>query len=182
MPDSRSWFMIRSTYRHLVSLLRDRSIGEQTAVGPDWVAPDLVESISLSLPGGSDAIPTIHVALRDGFPGSALPRHLALPGSMTLPLRAVRAARATAQGAPGVTRENEPRVTGTATCLVRDRLNPRPKLSAHLRPCCRAKCPGRNRRPADHRRSWASARRPARRVATCSWFRCLPHENRRRAD
>lgn len=124
MPASRSEFMIRSAYRHLVWLLRERSIGEQTAFGPDWVAPDLVESISLSLPGGDGTAPAIEVALRDGFPGSALPRHLAFPGGMTLPLRAVRAARATAQGAPGVTRENEPRVTGTATCLVRDRLNP----------------------------------------------------------
>lgn len=124
MP-SRSWIVVYSAYRSLVALLRERNTGEQAAFGPDWVAPDLVESISLSLSGGPDTALAIEVALRDGFPGSALPRHLTLPGSnLTLPLRAVRAARATAQGAPGVTREKGPRVAGTATCLVRDRLNP----------------------------------------------------------
>lgn len=123
MP-SRSSLVVRSVYRHLVTLLRQRS-GGQVVVGPDWVDPALVESMALALPGLRHGARVIEVALRDGFPGSALPQRLALPGSAeSVPLRVVRAARATAQGAPGLTRANAPHMTGTATCLVRDMLNP----------------------------------------------------------
>lgn len=122
---SSAFLRIHAVYRAL-----GRSIAHRHATGDgmaewDWAIAEAVESISLTLPGTGAAAPRIEVALRDGFPPRVLPRSLRIPGlGDSVALRAVRAARATAQGAPGVLRESEPRIAGTATCLVRDRLAP----------------------------------------------------------
>lgn len=84
------------------------------AVGPDWLCREAVQSLRLA-PGAA----VLEVALRDGIGARALPA--AWQG---LPLKALREARALSQRRP-------PRLTllrtlddGTATALVRDRLNP----------------------------------------------------------
>ncbi|HRD89495.1 MAG TPA: cell wall hydrolase [Accumulibacter sp.] len=74
---------------------------------------------------GSSPDTTIDVALRDGFGRRLLPPRVAIPGSdAEVALNPIRAARPIAQAALGIIRDEQPRISGTATCLVRDRLNP----------------------------------------------------------
>lgn len=122
-----------AAYRALAQLVRRRSQGERVAgpQAPDWADPQFVEAITLALPRarGDRAEPVLEVALRDGFGGNALPRHWAWPGTsasapLSIRLRGVRAERLQLQGAPAVVRASAPRLQGTATCLVRDRLAP----------------------------------------------------------
>jgi hypothetical protein len=96
---------------------------------PDWADTTAIVSLTLALDAsGPGAAPQLDIALADGIPGSALPRHWLLPGGVKLPLRAVRAARLQAQAGahassvPGLRRTTAPLLNGTATALVRDRL------------------------------------------------------------
>lgn len=117
----------RAAYRRLVASLARRNADGAVSdpALPDWVDPAAIESVSLALPCSAAQAPCLSVALRDGIPGASLPRVLVLPGlHQALPLRALRAARAVAQGAPGMVRQDKPQIAGTATCLVRDRLAP----------------------------------------------------------
>lgn len=123
---------VAAAYRALVQLVRRRSLGESIAgpQAPDWADPGLVESISLALPSTPDARcnAMIDVALRDGVSARALPAHWVwrppARAPITIRLRPLRAERLHLQGAPSVSRSKAPRLEGTATCLVRDRLAP----------------------------------------------------------
>lgn len=92
---------------------------------PPWADAAAIVSLSLALDGGSGT-PRLDIALADGVPGALLPARWHLPGGASLRLRAVRAPRLQAQAAPtlvpAVCRTSAPRISGTATALVRDRL------------------------------------------------------------
>lgn len=112
-------------FRALSSSLRMRHAGCALAAAPDWIDPEAIESLSLDLPGTGDGLPVLRVALRDGFTARGLPRNWALPDqAQPTALTYVRAARASAQAAPGVERTGTHSMLGTAACLVRDRLAP----------------------------------------------------------
>lgn len=128
------------SYRSLSRLLQARSRLGGSLTGPDWVDPGAIESISLRLPSRhapTGQAPVVEIALRDGLPGSVLPRCWAgCEGAGAVRLRMVRAARATAQtgqtapsalsalSAPAILRTSPPFLEGTATALLRDRLAP----------------------------------------------------------
>lgn len=100
--------------------LARRSSGQAASAAPDWLDPRVVQSLSLALPGKALESPALSVALADGIPLSALPRHLG-----GLRLAATRAPRALAQRAPEMFALSNPGVRGTATGLVTDALSPR---------------------------------------------------------
>jgi len=94
---------------------------------PGWADPSAIVSLSLTLGNGcGQAAQRLDVALADGVPGTALPPRWQLPCGASLPLRVLRSPRLQAQaaGAPGLRRTQAPRLTGTATALLRDRLAP----------------------------------------------------------
>lgn len=136
MPSAAALSQAHAAYRWLAHGLARQQAGLPGGALPAWAHADAVQSLSLVLPDrsgsgcGSGAhhgsgAPCLHIALRDGIAGGALPATLALPGGADrLALRAVRAPRAIGQGAPGICRQGAPRIAGTATCLVQDRLAP----------------------------------------------------------
>ena len=130
MPSAAALSQAHAAYRWLAHGLARQRAGLPSDALPAWAHPGAVQSLSLTLPDLANASADgrahcLHIALRDGIPGRALPATLALPGGAErLALRAVRAPRAVAQGAPGVCRQGPPRIAGTATCLVQDRLAP----------------------------------------------------------
>lgn len=117
---------VPAAFARLARALRQRSLpgGDFDLAGlPDWLDPSAIESIALPLAGRSGPL-VLDVALRDGVPAAALPRHLTLAG-VDFAVRVRRAARAVAQaGAPSVHRTVDPKQVGTATALVRDQLAP----------------------------------------------------------
>ncbi|MDR7377114.1 hypothetical protein J2X19_001772 [Rhodoferax ferrireducens] len=119
---------LRGAFRMLGAALQLRQCGKTTTHAPDWADPYGVDSFSMQLADPRED-PQAHwelvIALRDGIPGRAVPQLLHL-GARHPPvrLRCVRAEPARAQAAPRVERTSVPLESGTATCLVRDRLNP----------------------------------------------------------
>ncbi len=103
--------------------LAGRTAGHGTRA-PDWWCLDAVQAIAMPLharPGTP-----LQVVLRDGMPVHTVPKTLQLQGlAAALPLVAVRAEATRAQRAepPRLTVQRS-REIGTATALVRDRLNP----------------------------------------------------------
>ena len=84
--------------------------------GEDWLCRDAVQALALPLdPRRQDAL---HVALHDGVNARLLPTRWC-----GLPLRIERAPRLQAQSRPPLLRLTRTREEGTATALVRDRLN-----------------------------------------------------------
>ena len=115
----------RDAYFQIVDALRQRTRGLLVAGSPDWVDPSAVESVSLDLPSASCRPAHLVVCLREGIPGSVLPKAIRSRGINALvPLRSSRSARAIAQGAPTLTRQVAPCIEGTATCIVMDKLAP----------------------------------------------------------
>lgn len=113
----------RQAFITLSRILQQRHSGAVVAGAPDWIDPVALDSIALMLPGAGAPVWELRLALRDGIPAHALPRTLALAQG-ELPLHCVRAAAARVQAVPLVERSAPPLERGTATCLVRDRLNP----------------------------------------------------------
>lgn len=116
-------------FRQLSRSLRQRWDGRALPMAPDWICPQAVDAIAMPLHRGplDPASWELQLAVRDGIPGRSLPSAWTLSPSLPpLRLRAVRSAPARAQGglAPGVRRATAPETEGTATCLLRDRLNP----------------------------------------------------------
>lgn len=100
-------------FRRLCRLLGQRWHGVLDA-GPEWLRPEIV--CSLQLVGDRE----VHVNLRDDFGGRGLPASW-----QGLRLRAMRAPPLQAQAAPPRLTLSRTGEDGTATALVRDRLNGR---------------------------------------------------------
>lgn len=98
--------------------------GRPVGPWPDWLVPEAVASLSLTLaPGGIPRHLTLGVS--PGLSPHALPAHLPLAGRhQRLPLHRAALPLARAQAAPALERATAPWRQGTATCLVRDRLAP----------------------------------------------------------
>lgn len=117
------------TFRRLARAIQARGRGAcvSGAFAPDWAEPGMLQALSCSLPGGpgDNSPPLLNIALRDGIPGRALPRHWQPhAGGPVIALKALRAPRAIAQAAPRISPERVPGSFGTATALVRDLLAP----------------------------------------------------------
>ncbi|XHS76642.1 cell wall hydrolase [Burkholderiaceae bacterium UC74_6] len=112
-PGNATWAGYRQ-FSQLSGLLalRWRGTPLQGARDIDWLRPELVQSLQL-LAGG-----ILEVNLRDGCSARQLPREW-----QGLRLRPVRAPALVAQAAPPRMTLNRTREDGTATALVRDRLN-----------------------------------------------------------
>lgn len=106
-----AWHAAHREFRRLSRLLSLRWHG-QAIDAPDWLRPQLVSALRLD----ADAR-HIEVALKEGIGAAVLPRDWS-----GLPLRPVRAPMLTAQNVPRMTLSRT-REDGTATALVRDRLN-----------------------------------------------------------
>lgn len=112
----------RLPFESASALLARRWRGGSDVGGDDWLCPDAVQALLMPL---SPALaPVLHVVLRDGVSARSVPSRLPRRfGGEELPIKPLRAPPAKAQaGPPRLTlqRTNE---IGTATALVRDRLN-----------------------------------------------------------
>lgn len=88
--------------------------------GPDWVSPDAVNALWLTLPGSGDSMPRLQVAVRDGIPLASLPTRWTLPGtSEAVHVVGVRSPRARLQLAPELRPRARPALVGSATALLR---------------------------------------------------------------
>ena len=99
-------------------ILEGRVAGRRI-VAPDWLEPQAICWIAMA-----PDRPELRVGLRPGIPARALPARLALGGGLFLTIRPMPGQSARAQVAPRMVRATPPIEQGTATCLVRDRLNP----------------------------------------------------------
>lgn len=111
-----------SAYRMLSTTLHRRHLGLRGFPAPDWIDPVAINAVALPL-GQPNVARTLNLSVCDGVSIAALPRVWTHQGG-EVHLDYVRAPRLQAQSTPMVSRENTPRLEGTATCLVRDRLNP----------------------------------------------------------
>ncbi|HEX5684596.1 MAG TPA: cell wall hydrolase [Ideonella sp.] len=116
---------VHAAFRRWAQALQRRAagLGASCREAPDWLDPSLVESISLSLPDRNGAPPLLQLGVRNGIPTTAWPKRVRLGAAELVP-RVVSVARARAQAVPSILRQRLPQARGTATCLVRDRLNP----------------------------------------------------------
>jgi Cell Wall Hydrolase/Trypsin-like peptidase domain len=106
---------------------------------PDWLDRRAIRALWLPLDGGAD--PALHLGLRDGHAGSAMPRHWQLAGSgEALPLccQPVAAAQAQAQALPTLSPMARPDFEGSATALLHDRLG----SQRYLLTCAHVAAPG----------------------------------------
>ena len=115
------------SYRLAAALLGRRYRGVSVA-GPDWLDPQAIHSLWLALP--ASGAPVLSVGLHDGVPRAALPGACRLAdlfgpdcaSNEALPVRAIPAPHAVAQGLPPALRpDSHPAQQGTATCLLVDR-------------------------------------------------------------
>ncbi|WP_217808718.1 cell wall hydrolase [Derxia lacustris] len=117
MSAARARRALQAAFRHAGRQLAGLARGL-----PDWLDAGAVHAIALPL---DPARWEFSLAVADGIPLAALPARWQLaPGLPPLRLRRLRAAPARAQNAIGLERLAVPTGTGTATCLVRDRLAP----------------------------------------------------------
>ncbi len=125
MSRRAAYTSIHAMYCRWTRALLRRANGLEVRAGeaPDWLDPALVESISLSLPDRAGSAPLLQLGVRSGVAATAWPRRVRL-GAIELKPRVVCVARARAQAVPSILRQRVPQSRGTATCLVRDRLNP----------------------------------------------------------
>lgn len=118
---------LQQAFQHLSQVLQRRHRGLPAPGIEDWIDPAAVASVALLLPTGPQAAPLhweLRLALRPGIPARALPRQLRLgPHHPPLALRCLPAPPARAQAVPEIERSAPPLERGTATCLLRDRLN-----------------------------------------------------------
>ena len=76
-----------AAYRWLARGLAQQRAGLPSGALPAWAHPGAVQSLSLALPdhlntSAANCAPCLHVALRDGIPGRALPATLERPGGI----------------------------------------------------------------------------------------------------
>jgi len=110
-------------FANLSRILQHRHAGISVVGVPDWIDPSAVSSIALLLPRVGTLARELRLTLSDGIPANAMPRKLNIACYGEISLCWVRGPVACAQSIPLVERGTPPLERGTATCLVRDRLN-----------------------------------------------------------